>query len=150
MKKPKGVEQIKRAISQGKLKIGNHNIFCANLEDGTRVISCKDIEEFLGLNEKKIKKLMLSKDVKQSLSNRLIKAIENPIIFSVSGDKKHMKGFESWVIPDLLYFVIKFGKYDNEHYVNMSNALVTIGMIFYKQLSENRETNLNEVFEFLV
>jgi hypothetical protein len=95
------------------LKIGQIEIPCWTLEDGTAVISGRGIQKMLGYGSQRsgvsLKKLIKSDEFSKFVSPELTYAIENPIPFiriGSGGSQPKTHGYEATILIDYCYVLI--------------------------------------------
>tara|TARA_R110002049_G_scaffold115952_1_gene268217 strand:+ start:1290 stop:2282 length:993 start_codon:yes stop_codon:yes gene_type:complete len=101
------------------LKIGDISVECYVLEDGTRVLSGRGMQESIGLggtavtHGSKLRSFLDSKDIKPFVSDDLAMALNNPVRFVRPGrGGKPAIAFEATMLIDLCDVVIKANNAD--------------------------------------
>ncbi|MFC1877099.1 P63C domain-containing protein [Thermodesulfobacteriota bacterium] len=94
--------KMPKATHDGKLSIGNMEIPCFVLEDGTRVISGRSLTISIGMKGRGQGAIRITghKTLKPFINNELAMAIENPIQFKGVGNRK-TSGYEATVLQEL-------------------------------------------------
>ena len=90
------------ATHNGKLKIGNLEIPCFVLEDGTRVISGRRLTTSIGMKGRGqgAKRIVEHRTLKPFINNELSMAIKNPIRFKGMANRK-TNGYEATILQEL-------------------------------------------------
>ncbi len=102
---------MKKAIHQGILSIGDIQIPCFVLEDGTRVISGRGMTKAIGMKGRGqgVQRIPSHKTIKPFINNELEVAIKNPINFLGVGSRRKnpTAGYEATILHDLCQVVLK-------------------------------------------
>lgn len=101
-------EKLRKATHQGILPIGDVEIPCFVLEDGTRVISGRGMTKAIGMKGRGqgVARILVHPTLKAFINNELSLAIENPIEFK-GGGPKPTNGYEATILHDLCQSVLK-------------------------------------------
>ena len=98
-------EKLRRATHSGKLEIGNVEIPCFVLEDGTRVISGRGMTSAIGMQGRGqgVTRITGHRAIAPFISNELRMAIENPLYFAGSSSRKAnpAAGYEATLLHGL-------------------------------------------------
>jgi len=107
-------ETIKKATHAGVLKIGDIEIPCYVLEDGTRVISQRGLQKSIGMSEgggtmgaQRIARFVGGLEEKGLKVEGLSERTKNPIIFSPPHGGNPAYGYEATVLSDLCEFILQ-------------------------------------------
>jgi hypothetical protein len=110
------MENVKRAIlgsPDNPLRLGREGleIPCYVLEDGTRVLSGRGMQNALGLGQShgtKFKELWTNKAITPYINNELAMVLQNPLRFIRPGrGGKIALGFEATILPDICNAVLE-------------------------------------------
>lgn len=92
------------------LKIGEIEIPCWTLEDGTAVLSGRGIQNvFLNVDIRSLKKLIKKREFSQFVQPELANALENPLSFlriGSGGSQPKTHGYEATILIDYCYVLI--------------------------------------------
>lgn len=102
--------KVLKTTHEGILKIGQTSIRCFVLEDGRRLLSGRAVTKSMALTGRGqgMTRFLTSKSLKPFVTNDLVLAIENPIVFTTSSRGiRPTHGYEAWVLPELCNIVIE-------------------------------------------
>ena len=101
-------KKLLQATHNGKLPIGDIELPCFVLEDGTRVVSGRGMTAAIGMRGRGqgVRRIPTHPVFKRFMSNDLVMAIQNPLIFRSNVGGRETQGYEATALMDIAEVVL--------------------------------------------